>query len=154
MKRFLIFLFSVPVVFTSKAQDEDSTKVMDDTFYRAAAPHINDLIHTKLSVRFDYGKSYLYGKAWITLKPHFYPTDSLSLDAKGMDIHEISLSKSGQRTPLRYNYNGSTLHIRLDKTYRSSENYTIYIDYTAKLKRVKGFPGQRCHNGCTGFIFY
>ena len=35
----------------------------------------------------------LYGKAWITLKPHFYPTDSLSLDAKGMDINEVAIVK-------------------------------------------------------------
>ena len=30
-------------------------------------------------------------KEWLTLKPHFYPTDSLSLDAKGMEIKEVAL---------------------------------------------------------------
>jgi aminopeptidase N len=43
---------------------------------------INDLVHTKLDVRFDYKKRYMYGKEWVTLKPHFYPTDSLSLMPK------------------------------------------------------------------------
>ncbi len=87
MKRLLILFFSFPLIFNLKAQD--STQPAKDPallIYRAMFPHINDLVHTKLDVRFDYSKSYLYGKAWITLKPHFYPTDSLSLDAKGMDI--------------------------------------------------------------------
>ena len=54
--------------------------------YRASAEKINDLVHTKLEARFDYDKSQLYGKVWLTLKPHFYATDSLLLDAKGMEI--------------------------------------------------------------------
>ena len=40
--------------------------------YRATPAKINDLVHTKLDVRFDYKKCYLYGKEWVTLKPHFY----------------------------------------------------------------------------------
>ena len=52
--------------------------------YRGSAPLINDLVHTKLDAKFDYNNAYLIGKAWITLKPHFYATDSLARDAKGM----------------------------------------------------------------------
>src|SRR5215203_65243 len=52
--------------------------------YRSTAEKINDLVHTKLDAKFDYIKSQMNGKVWITLKPHFYPTDSLLLDAKGM----------------------------------------------------------------------
>ena len=59
---------------------------------------INDLVHTKLDVNFDYDKSYLNGKAWLTLKPHFYPTDSLTLDAKGMDIKTVSLVKGNHQS--------------------------------------------------------
>ena len=58
--------------------------------YRASATKVNDLVHTKLDVRFNYAKRYLYGKEWVTLKPHAYPTDSLRLDAKGMDIKSRS----------------------------------------------------------------
>jgi aminopeptidase N len=39
--------------------------------YRETPAKINDLVHTKLDVRFDYKKHYLYGKEWITLIPHF-----------------------------------------------------------------------------------
>ncbi len=61
--------------------------------YRSTPEKDNDLIHTKLDVKFDFSKSYLYGKAWITLKPHFYDTDSLRLDAKGMDIKKVAVWK-------------------------------------------------------------
>src|SRR5438309_10150200 len=105
--------------------------------YRETATRVNDLVNTKLELKPDFSKSYLYGKAWITLKPHFYSTDSLSLDAKGMDIKELSILKGNQHSPLKYNYDGSTLSIHLDKTYRYSENYTVYIVYTSKPNELK-----------------
>lgn len=106
--------------------------------YRATPTKINDLVHTRLDVRFDYKKRYLYGREWVTLKPHFYPTDSLRLDAKGMDIKNISLVQAGKNTPLKYIYDDSlTLNIRLNKTYQNTESYTIYIDYTAKPEELK-----------------
>ncbi len=100
--------------------------------YRATATKINDLVHTKLEVKFDYSKSWMYGKEWVTLHPHFYPTDSLNLDAKGMTINEISVIKSGRNFPLKYVYDSLNLRISLDKTYKANENYTIYIDYISR----------------------
>src|SRR5664279_1389327 len=138
MKRPLIYLFSFILSGSLAAQDSSlAPKNPALLIYRAAFPHINDLVHTKLDVRFDYTKSYLYGKAWITLKPHFYPTDSLSLDAQGMEIKEVALFKGNQTIPLKYNYDGSTLRIHLDKTYRNSENYSVYINYTSRPNELK-----------------
>ena len=106
--------------------------------YRATPPKINDLIHTKLDVRFDYKKCYLYGKEWVTLKPHFYPTDTLRLDAKGMDIHNVSIVQNGVNHPLKYVYQDSlSLAIQLDKVYHNNESYTIYVDYTSKPNELK-----------------
>jgi aminopeptidase N len=109
--------------------------------YHGAATMINQLIHTELHVSFDYGKQYLYGKATITLKPYFYPTDSLTLDAKGMDIHEISLVKGKDKQTLKYTYDTKQLHINLDKTYTNKEEYTVYIDYTSKPNELKDEQG-------------
>jgi len=105
--------------------------------YRASSPRINDLVHTKLEVKFDYDKSYLYGKAWITLKPHFYPTDTLSLDAKGMDISKVALLRGTTLAPLKYKYDGLVLSIQLDKAYTANDKYTLYIDYTSKPNELK-----------------
>ena len=118
--------------YAQKPQPQVSTE------YRAAAEKINDLVHTKLDVRFDYQTSQMAGKAWITLKPHFYSTDSLALDAKGMDIHSVAIVKNGKNIPLKYGYDNMILYITLDKNYKNTENYTVFIDYTAKPNEYKG----------------
>jgi len=130
MKRISAFgflLFASMLCFAQSAPDSNWKKI-----YRETATRVNDLIHTKLDLRPDFNKSWLYGKAWITLKPHFYATDSLSLDAKGMEIKKIALWKKNKMQELKYTYDDLQLYIKLDKTYSSKENYTIYIEYTAK----------------------
>ncbi len=132
MRKLLTFLFSFTVIY-SFAQQSDPPKETDLTKqYRATATKINDLIHTKADVRFDYKKAYLYGKAWITLKPHFYPTDSLALDAKGMNINKVELVTGTGKLPLKYSYDSLILNIKLNKTYKYGEKYTVYIDYVSK----------------------
>ena len=61
----------------------------------------------------------------------------LSLDAKGMDIHSIAIVKNGTTAPLKYNYDGMVLKIHLDKTYKYTEKYTVFIDYTSKPNELK-----------------
>ena len=105
--------------------------------YRAAAPKINDLVHTRLDLHFDYLHCYLNGREWVTVTPHFYPTDSLRLDARGMDIRQVALMQNGQPTPLKFTYDGLCLAIRLNRTWRRHESYTVFIDYTAKPNELK-----------------
>jgi aminopeptidase N len=127
MKKHLIVLTLLMSSFAFGQQAKDLSKE-----YRAFATKINDLVHTRLDAKFDYSKSYLNGKAWLTLKPHFYATDSLQLDAKGMNIHKVELVKAGKNIPLKYSYDSLFLNIILDRTYKKDESYVVYIDYTAK----------------------
>lgn len=92
----------------------------------------HDLLHTTLRVSFDWEKQYLNGIAELTLKPYFYPQNTLVLDAKGFDIHAVSLMKGYDGTPLKYTYDGQKLTIDLGKTYTRDDKYTIEINYTAK----------------------
>lgn len=94
----------------------------------------------------------MYGKVWITLKPHFYTTDSLTLDAKGMTINEISVMKAGKQIPLKYTYDNLNLHITLDKTYRGGESYTVYIDYISKPNELK-VKGSAAISNAKGLYF-
>lgn len=121
--------------------------------YRETATKINDLIHTKLELKPDFSKSYCYGKAWITLKPHFYNTDSLTLDAKGMQINKVALVKGTQQIPLNYKYDDWNLRIKLDKSYKASENYTVYIDYTAKPDEFEAKYAKDKFLGIKGMYF-
>ncbi len=139
MKKIIIayFLFFSVTCFS---QSESREGEVWRTIYRATPARINDLIHTKLEVRFDFPRSWMYGKAWITLKPHFYPTDSLNLDAKSMAVKEVSIIKNGRHIPLKHSYDSLNLRITLDRTYKPDENYTIFIDYISKPdeNRAKG----------------
>jgi aminopeptidase N len=120
--------------------------------YRGSYTKINDLVHTKLDVKFDYDKSYMYGKAWITLKPHFYTTDSLLLDAKGMTINEVSIMKGAAKSKLTYSYDDLQLNIKLDKSYKGGEDYTVYIDYVSKPNELKS-QGSAAITDAKGLYF-
>ena len=133
---FLVTLIAGPFIVLAQFGDETGDTAWKNIL-RESNPRINDLVHTKLDVKFDYDKAWLYGKAWVTLKPHFYKTDSLLLDAKGMDIKEVAMMKGSAKTKLKYDYDGMQLRITLDRTYNGGENYTVYIDYTSKPNELK-----------------
>lgn len=152
MKRF-IFLVLIVNALAAHSQKTDSTKQEPwQKIYRATAPKINDLVNTRLDVKFDYGKAYMYGKAWVTLHPHFYPTDTLNLDAKGMNINEVSVVKAGKNIPLTYTYDSLHLLIKLDKTYKANENYTVYINYVSKPNELKA-AGSAAISDAKGLYF-
>ncbi|WP_439699106.1 M1 family aminopeptidase [Mucilaginibacter sp. AW1-7] len=117
------------------AQEKSANPIANT--YQETPAKINDMVHTKLAVSFDYKKRYLYGKEWLTLKPHFYPTDTLRLDAKGMDLKNISVAKNGKNYPLKFSYDSLTVAIKLDRVYHNNESYTLFIDYTAKPNELK-----------------
>ena len=129
MKRILllvVLLISFTQIFAQFQEPEDTSW---KHIYRETAAITNNLVHTKLEVKFDFDKSWMYGKEWLTLQPHFYATDSVRLDAKGMDIKEVALVTGAQKKPLQYKYDGHQLNIKLDKSYAGGEKYTLYFDY-------------------------
>src|SRR5262249_55188182 len=96
----LVLLFTVGVLAGCKSTKEPtqvknlpeltvSATPPSPKIYRGSNTMSSDLVHTRLEVRFDWGKKYLYGKATITLKPHFYPVDYVFLNARGMDITNV-----------------------------------------------------------------
>ncbi len=138
-KLFLLLLFcSYSILALAQPGNDTAWKKI----YRGSYPRINDLVHTKLNVRFNYDKAQMNGEAWITLKPHFYSTDSLSLDAKQMEIDRVALVKGNSLTDLKYDYDGWHLRIKLSRFYNSSEQYTIYIKYISKPGEAK-LPADR-----------
>lgn len=138
-KLFLKYIFFGTILFVSEkivAQNVDQN-TEDLSIYRVTEPKVNNLVNTKLEVSFDYGKRYLYGKEWLTLRPHFYETNTLTLDAKGMDFKEIAIMEGKNKIPLIYTYDNEQLFITLNRTYKNTEKYIIYIDYTAKPDELK-----------------
>jgi len=104
--------------------------------YRASETIINDLLHIELRLKFDYKQESVIGSAKITLRPHFYPTDTLTLDASEFEISDISIIKNKKAIALKYEYDKKKIKIFLDKVYKNNEEYTVLINYTAFPNRI------------------
>jgi aminopeptidase N len=114
-------------------RDEESiaeeSEIIERDPYNAAATIKTDLIHTNLKVNFNWDESQLNGNATLTCAPYFYPTDSLILDAKSMEVSSVMLD--GKALNFKYN-DKKFLRIKLDKEYKKGEKYTVSITYIAK----------------------
>jgi len=106
--------------------------VAQTAVYQPEREKIHDLMHTKLKVDFNFDDKTMNGEAWITAKPHFYSTNKITLDAKAMLIHQVLMN--GKK--LEYFYDNLKLIIDLPKTYTKTEDFTIYIKYTAQPEKV------------------
>ena len=153
MKKTIFLLAILAAPFLMMAQfGAEPTDTSWKKIYRATSTRINDLVHTKLDVRFDYNKAWMYGKEWLTLQPHFYATDSLTLDAKGIEIKELAMLVGSTKKPLKYDNDGMQLHIALDRNYKANEKYTLYIDYISKPNEIK-VKGSSAISDAKGLYF-
>lgn len=155
-KYFLLLSFLFLFVINLFAKDLDTTKqiryVSMDTIkisaakqflFRASAQKINELIDTKLSVSFDWKKCRLNGIATLELKPHFYSTDSLTLDAKGFNLNRVAfINPQNDTIDVFYIYDSSQIKIKLPQLFSANQRYKIYIDYVAKPNERKPKRGK------------
>lgn len=97
--------------------------------YNSSRTLLTDIVHTRLEVSFDWEHARLNGKEILTAKQHFHPSDSLILDAKGMDILSVEMNNK----KLAYTYKDSLhLRIQLDRKYTRDEKFNVTIQYVAK----------------------
>ena len=155
MKSLLVCLSIFYCLLSNQSIGQSNTAQVDSSWkktYRAVATKINNLKHTKLFASFNYEKSQMNGEVWLTLQPHFYPTNQLTLDAKAMDIKEVALVNGARKSKLIYSYDSLQLQINLDKTYTAKESYTIYIKYIARPNEYKGV-GSAAISDAKGLYF-
>ena len=143
LQRLFFVIILLQSCFSLLSQIQDPT-----TLYRKERDKINDLIHTKLKVSFNFENKELNGQEWLTLQPHFYKTKEVVLDAKAMIIHAVALNN----TNLNYNYDGFKLTIELPKEYKKGETFTLYIKYTARPEKVKS-KGSNAITSAKGLYF-
>lgn len=120
--------------------------------YQESRKKTNSLIHTKLDLRFNWEKQYVFGKATIKLTPFYYATNKLELDAVNFDLHRVALINKLDTLDLKYVYNDMIINIELDKTYNKQEEYIIYVDYTAKPNELDN-KGNRVFKDTKGLYF-
>ncbi|MCF8257767.1 MAG: M1 family metallopeptidase [Flavobacteriales bacterium] len=122
-------------------------------------PHYNesrertfDLIHTKLDVRFNFAAQTMDGKAELTLKPYFYSTNKLVLDAKAFELRTVGIKGKNGINALRYDYDGQQMTITLDREYNRNDTIRIWVDYTARPEEVKS-EGSAAITDAKGLYF-
>ncbi len=133
-----------------------ANKTPEKKIYRGSNPLTNDIIHTNLWVSFDWQKSQMIGKAELHLKPYFYPTKMLYLNARGMEIKNVKLFEvwvspkivvekikkaetafETREIPCTFIYENDSLKISLGREFTSKENYYVTIEYIAKPNDLK-----------------
>lgn len=152
MKSIFVVLFFTSLLFSCAKRTENIIENISNTtnveeypqeyidntpVYQSSRKVKTDLIHTKLEVSFDWLKQHLIGKASITAKPHFFPSDSLILDAQHMEIKQVLCN----RIPLKYSYDSMQLAIQLDRKYTRNENFVVEIEYVSKPNEIKSSDG-------------
>lgn len=140
-----IFIFSckstqkrniTPQVIISDAIKVDSTNKKLD-IYQSSKTKNWDLVDTKLDVYFDWNNCFLLGKSTITLKPHFYSSLIVYIDAVGFTLNDISMLNGNIKTKLKYEYNNKQIKISLPRQFAKDEILKLYIDYIAKPNQLK-----------------
>lgn len=151
MRKAILSIAILGILFSANVSAQTETSGREKV-YRATHTKVTELKHTKLKVNFDYQKEQMNGEEWLTASPYFYATNELTLDAKGMLIHEVALDNNGKKSPLKYEYKDDVLKITLDKTYQRNQDYTVYIKYTSRPNEVKQ-QGSMAINDAKGLYF-
>ena len=105
--------------------------------YQPAEARPMDLVHTKLRIEPDWQDEELKGEATLTITPHFYPQDSVVVDAHNFDLHKVMLKDSINNVEVSYRYDTQKLVVQLPETYHRTDTAKLFLDYTARLTNLK-----------------
>lgn len=117
----------------------EKERAVEKYAYQASKTKVVDLLHTKLEVSFDWEKQYLNGKAELTLTPYFYAISKVDIDAKSMEIKQVSFTDtSGEIVTVKYEYDSAQLHIDLPSKLTRTDTFKLNIEYVSKPNEFKG----------------
>lgn len=119
--------------------------------YNASHTFEVDLLHTRVDISFDWPKKRANGKATLTMRPWFYATDKVTLDAKNFDVHSVTYE--GKTEELKRDYNNEQLTIYLGKTYTRNEEFKVTVTYTAKPDERESYGGSAAITSDKGLYF-
>jgi len=135
----------------SKLEPENNDPIVSPS-YKGRKTQYWDLTNVELKLEPNWTNRTLPGLAILSLIPHAYATDSLTLNARGMTINTVNqVDESGLLIrKLSYNYNDSTLlKIKFPEKVSPFKKVYIAIDYEAKpeLQFKKKLINDATHQG-------
>lgn len=101
--------------------------------YQGSTQKTWDLIHTTLYVSPNWAAEQLNGKAILKLKPHFYPQNEVTFDAKGFEVKAVTYNSK----PIEFSYDGLKLNVPFSETFTRNDTVNIAIEYVAKPNDLK-----------------
>ncbi|WP_339868663.1 M1 family metallopeptidase [uncultured Algoriphagus sp.] len=113
-------------------------KELEIEAYKPAAKKDFDILHTDLDLSFDYQNQLVLGKAELTIKPFFYPSQELVLNAQDFELGEILFIQDGTSASVPYDYDEDKIHIHLPRELSRSDTFRIVLDYKAFPERNAG----------------
>lgn len=126
----------------------EAEKTPSRDHYYATYTRKIDIIHTKLAIQLNWDSCFVIGKADLKIKPYFYATNAIELDAKGFKINDVKVN--GKKAT--YTYDQYKLVINLDRFYKKDEELNVAIDYIAMPNRIK-VKGSQAILSDKGFYF-
>lgn len=137
---FAALLLCGPTILYAQEPAKDSTVNLDTITvsvpagpapYQASAPRAWEIINTRIALSFNGMERTADAREWLKLRPYFYATDTLELDAKGMRIDSVQLVGKKGSTPLRYTYADDKLKLTFDRKYAATDTLQLYFRFTA-----------------------
>jgi len=120
--------------------------------YRPARTRLADLVHMKLDITPVFARSEVEGEEELTFTTHFYPLDTLVLDARMMLISKVEWLEGKTATPILFAYDSALLKVFLPKTVMRGQNAVVRIQYTARPEKIKEKGGEAISEA-KGFYF-
>lgn len=105
--------------------------------YKPSRTREIDILHTKLEVNFDWKAKTMNGKATLTLKPYYYPIDTVKIDAKSFIINKIEILNGTEKSKVDFTYDNKKISIPLSKKLTKDDKITYLIDYVAQPEVYK-----------------
>ena len=100
--------------------------------YHSAAIRRIDIHHLELDLRFGLQQEEVYGKAELTLSAFAEPQDSVVLDARGFEIHDVNVVLGDSMYSAFYSYDQLQLSVALQQLLGVEDTIRIQVKYTAR----------------------
>lgn len=141
MKKFLGIIISAALLISCGHSKKIARKeVVLDTLvvtaksanpFRAAADKVWEITHNKVALSFNWEEKTAAGNEWITVHPYFYPTDTMQLDAKSMNIEKVEVVNDKENKAVSFSYKNDSLKLKFDKEYTAADTIRLHIVYKA-----------------------
>jgi aminopeptidase N len=100
--------------------------------FQSTAPRVWEIKNIRIALSFNMEEKTADAREWIKLRPYFYGTDTLMLDAKGIRLDSIRLLGKAAGTKFTYSNMRDQLRIQFARMMFPSDSIELYLRYTSR----------------------